>query len=236
MFACSPELAVSMLFCAVMQRNEAIIITGAERFSSYAGYGFSLRYGGNYVDSRARVGGALAVGSGGGGGGGGDGGDMTTMAAAAAGAGAAEVAAGTLESCVIAIDALPAFSRRVRAQYSLDYIARELLKAYAGFSAEGAECGHLMQRIATGKWGCGAFGGEPQLKAVVQWLAASRAGRTLVFCVFDGGMELVGELRAAVAAAVSRAASVAALFRALLAYVADAPDVTLLEHIRRTFS
>lgn len=27
--------------------------------------------------------------------------------------------------------------------------------------------------IATGNWGCGAFGGDPQLKAVLQWIAAS---------------------------------------------------------------
>ena len=27
--------------------------------------------------------------------------------------------------------------------------------------------------IATGNWGCGAFGGDPQLKALIQWIAAS---------------------------------------------------------------
>lgn len=28
--------------------------------------------------------------------------------------------------------------------------------------------------IATGNWGCGAFGGDPEVKAIVQWLAASQ--------------------------------------------------------------
>lgn len=28
--------------------------------------------------------------------------------------------------------------------------------------------------IATGNWGCGAFGGDPELKAIIQWLAASQ--------------------------------------------------------------
>lgn len=28
--------------------------------------------------------------------------------------------------------------------------------------------------IATGNWGCGAFGGDPQVKTVIQWLAASQ--------------------------------------------------------------
>ena len=28
--------------------------------------------------------------------------------------------------------------------------------------------------VATGNWGCGAFGGDPELKAIIQWLAASQ--------------------------------------------------------------
>lgn len=28
--------------------------------------------------------------------------------------------------------------------------------------------------VVTGNWGCGAFGGDPQVKAVLQWLAASQ--------------------------------------------------------------
>lgn len=34
--------------------------------------------------------------------------------------------------------------------------------------------------IATGNWGCGAFGGDPELKTVIQWLAASQAFRPFV--------------------------------------------------------
>lgn len=30
--------------------------------------------------------------------------------------------------------------------------------------------------IATGNWGCGAFGGDPHLKSLMQWMAASYAG------------------------------------------------------------
>lgn len=210
MFACSPELAASLLFCAVMRPNEAIVITGAERFSSYTGYGRSLRFGGEFVDSRPRLGAAAA---------------------------ARGVDADSFATCVIAIDALPTPRGRLRSQYSREYIARELLKAAAGFGGGGPEWPPARGgRIATGKWGCGAFGGEPQLKAVVQWLAASRAGRPLVFCVFDG-FELVGELQAAVAAAVARRATVGAVFAALMAYVegARAEEDSLLAHIRRKF-
>lgn len=28
--------------------------------------------------------------------------------------------------------------------------------------------------IATGNWGCGAFGGDPEIKSMIQWLAASQ--------------------------------------------------------------
>ena len=34
--------------------------------------------------------------------------------------------------------------------------------------------------VATGNWGCGVFGGNLQLKSLLQWLAASQAGRPYV--------------------------------------------------------
>ncbi|KAJ4723942.1 Poly(ADP-ribose) glycohydrolase 1 [Melia azedarach] len=34
--------------------------------------------------------------------------------------------------------------------------------------------------IATGNWGCGAFGGDPELKTIIQWLAASQALRPFI--------------------------------------------------------
>ncbi|ELR16934.1 poly(adpribose) glycohydrolase [Acanthamoeba castellanii str. Neff] len=54
LFAIKPECLVSMLFCAKMGNNEAIFITGAERFSDYRGYGHGLAFGGNYVDRTPR--------------------------------------------------------------------------------------------------------------------------------------------------------------------------------------
>lgn len=35
--------------------------------------------------------------------------------------------------------------------------------------------------IATGNWGCGVFGGDPQLKSLIQWMAASQAGVPMVY-------------------------------------------------------
>lgn len=61
-------------------------------------------------------------------------------------------------------------------------LLRELNKAIAGFSLiEDAPT----KTIATGKWGCGAFKGDPQLKFLIQWMAASVLGRKLIFHTFQ---------------------------------------------------
>lgn len=53
-FIICPELLVSMLFCEVMDENEAIVIKGCERFSSYKGYANTFEWSGDYVDEVAR--------------------------------------------------------------------------------------------------------------------------------------------------------------------------------------
>ena len=35
--------------------------------------------------------------------------------------------------------------------------------------------------IVTGRWGCGAFGGDDELKFLIQWVAASEANREMIF-------------------------------------------------------
>jgi len=63
---------------------------------------------------------------------------------------------------------------------------RELNKAYVGFVSDNLDVDSAEKRkdIATGKWGCGVFGGDPQLKFMIQWLSASRAGRKMKFYCF----------------------------------------------------
>ncbi|XP_066341596.1 probable poly(ADP-ribose) glycohydrolase 2 [Miscanthus floridulus] len=34
--------------------------------------------------------------------------------------------------------------------------------------------------VSTGNWGCGAFGGNPEIKSMIQWIAASQALRPFV--------------------------------------------------------
>ncbi|KAL6059531.1 poly(ADP-ribose) glycohydrolase, variant 2 [Balamuthia mandrillaris] len=54
LFAIKTECMASMLFCAKMDPEEVIFIDGAERYSSYAGYGFNMRYAGDYIDATPR--------------------------------------------------------------------------------------------------------------------------------------------------------------------------------------
>ena len=63
-------------------------------------------------------------------------------------------------------------------QFTERNILREVNKAFLGFSEGG-------QKIITGKWGCGAFKGDPQLKFLIQWMACSEAGKRMKFCSFN---------------------------------------------------
>ncbi|KAJ6624185.1 hypothetical protein B0H10DRAFT_1708908, partial [Mycena sp. CBHHK59/15] len=57
-------------------------------------------------------------------------------------------------------------------------VDRELTKAYTAFSSyEGA----AYETVVTGHWGCGAFGGNREIKSIIQWCAASMAGVKLNF-------------------------------------------------------
>lgn len=42
----------------------------------------------------------------------------------------------------------------------------------------------------TGNWGCGAFNGDIKLKFVIQWLACSMAGKTMMYTPFGFGDKL----------------------------------------------
>ncbi|XP_033951956.1 poly(ADP-ribose) glycohydrolase [Pseudochaenichthys georgianus] len=84
-----------------------------------------------------------------------------------------------LQRQIVAIDALH-FKHRSE-QYNMIDVTRELNKAYCGFK------GHQSNEpdIATGNWGCGAFNGDKQLKAVIQLMAAAQAERDLAFFTFE---------------------------------------------------
>lgn len=60
------------------------------------------------------------------------------------------------------------------------------MKAWVGFTfyAEDSQ-GLQYPGIATGNWGCGAFGGSPGLKALLQLMAAAEARRPLAYYTFQ---------------------------------------------------
>ena len=64
---------------------------------------------------------------------------------------------------VVAIDAL--VIRSYSEQFLNHMVERELNKAYCGFLSPGGTAEHL-SAVATGNWGCGAFGGDLRLKGI----------------------------------------------------------------------
>jgi hypothetical protein len=106
----------------------------------------------------------------------------------------------------VAIDATQYERSQVMRQFSSGAIERELNKAYVGFlgARDGALDGEPIGAVAaaplppivTGNWGCGAFGGDLQLKAMIQWMAASLAGRVCVHYLTFGDERLAAGLEA----------------------------------------
>lgn len=193
MFSVHPELIASMVFTQKMEDNEGVVIIGAEKVSSYRGYGNSATYTGSYQDTR----------------------------------GIDE--RGRLNSHVVAIDALILIGRK-NDQYEAPMIERELNKAYVGFLGDFYErdAGTPLRPVCTGKWGCGMFMGDPQLKFLLQWAAASRAGRKCVFMTFgDRNLEQIDEIVAKfkdgtvgqLISAIDRASSTRSVFETLLSRV-----------------
>ncbi|XP_022669884.1 poly(ADP-ribose) glycohydrolase-like isoform X8 [Varroa destructor] len=155
LFVIYPELIISRLFVEALDDDEALLMTGPERFNEYTDYSDNFRWRGNVFDFRDR--------------------DHW----------------GRKYTQLVAIDALKHQGRKQQhEQFKIEKIMRELVKSLCGFQTPGFP----RSAVATGNWGCGAFGGDARLKFLVQWMAASRAGRPLVYFTF-GDHELMCQLR-----------------------------------------
>ncbi|XP_053166848.1 poly(ADP-ribose) glycohydrolase isoform X2 [Hemicordylus capensis] len=115
---------------------------------------------------------------------------------------------------IVAIDAF--HFRRFLDQFAPEKIRRELNKAYCGFSRPGVPPHHL-SAVATGNWGCGAFGGDSRLKALIQILAAAEAGRDVVYFTF-GDAELMRDIYNMHTFLIERGQTVGDVYRLLLRY------------------
>eukprot|EP01006_Ploeotia_vitrea_P009746 TRINITY_DN24218_c0_g1_i1.p1 TRINITY_DN24218_c0_g1~~TRINITY_DN24218_c0_g1_i1.p1 ORF type:complete len:514 (+),score=43.35 TRINITY_DN24218_c0_g1_i1:59-1543(+) len=163
LFAIFPELIASRLFTESLADNEAYLFIGPQRYCKYSGYGDNMEYVGPYKDMTPI--------------------DKTN----------------TRDRLMVAIDAKD-FSEAgfdAEDQYLQQWILREINKAYIGFHAatthndtksktsSSSSGGGGLQRsesavyrhtLSTGHWGCGAFRGNKELKALIQLMAASEAG------------------------------------------------------------
>jgi hypothetical protein len=111
-------------------------------------------------------------------------------------------------------------------QLQEQHILQELNKAVAGFTKHP---GDPFTAISTGNWGAGVFKGNAELKAVLQWMAASVCGRPIRYFPYD--QELLGaELVSLATTATATQATVGALWGAVTSYipptVATVPNVS----------
>ncbi|XP_068404149.1 poly(ADP-ribose) glycohydrolase isoform X2 [Eschrichtius robustus] len=115
---------------------------------------------------------------------------------------------------IVAIDAL--HFRRYLDQFVPEKIRRELNKAYCGFLRPGVSSENL-SAVATGNWGCGAFGGDARLKALIQILAAAVAERDVVYFTF-GDSELMRDIYSMHTFLTERKLTVGEVYKLLLRY------------------
>jgi poly(ADP-ribose) glycohydrolase len=87
------------------------------------------------------------------------------------------------------VAAMDALCKPGDSQYIEKQVLRELQKAYTACLGDPHE-DTAARAFATGGWGCGQFGGDPQLKALIQWLAASAAGRSMLYFPGENDNEL----------------------------------------------
>lgn len=88
---------------------------------------------------------------------------------------------GRNQSFIVAIDAVD-YVGRVREQLNVREIDRELAKALVGFSSDRR---NIVSQVATGRWGCGAFAGDDELKFIIQWLACSLSNKTMLYLLWE---------------------------------------------------
>ncbi|KAL1264913.1 hypothetical protein QQF64_005268 [Cirrhinus molitorella] len=115
---------------------------------------------------------------------------------------------------IVAIDALH-YSNFLE-QFHPENMRRELNKAYCGFFRPGVQAENL-SAVATGNWGCGAFGGDKRLKAVLQMMAAAEAERDLMYFTF-GDKDLLTDVHHIHTLITSSQATVGSVFGLLLQY------------------
>lgn len=205
-FMINPELIAGMLFLPSMADNEAIEIIGAERFSNYTGYASSFRFSGDNVDKRdldlmgrhktrivaidalcrpgKRQFGQECL--------------LREINKAFCGFFGQskcqqyqrlfqddKFCRDQIDQDVKGLIGICRDSHLLREAPSTSSESNQgMFGDEAIRTSEETYSQHMVHEdkigIVTGNWGCGAFGGDPELKATIQWLAASQALRPLI--------------------------------------------------------
>lgn len=141
---------------------------------------------------------------------------------------------------IVAIDAL--HFKTFLEQFHPVRLNRELNKAYCGF-ARPEEQSQNLAAVATGNWGCGVFGGDTRLKALLQMLAAAEAGRDVAYFTF-GDSQLMTDVHKMHSFLTQRKISVGEVYELLGQYYSSVcrnclgrrPDVSLYSFIYQQVS
>ncbi|XP_034049721.1 poly(ADP-ribose) glycohydrolase-like isoform X2 [Thalassophryne amazonica] len=141
---------------------------------------------------------------------------------------------------IVAIDALR--FKTFLEQFHPARINRELKKAYCGF-ARPDERSENLSAVATGNWGCGVFGGDTHLKALLQMLAAAEAGRDVAYFTF-GDSQLMTDVHNMHRFLTQRSVRVGEVYDLLMQYyssvckscLSQRPDVSLYSFIYQQVS
>ncbi|EYB96491.1 hypothetical protein Y032_0150g2782 [Ancylostoma ceylanicum] len=130
---------------------------------------------------------------------------------------------------VVAMDA-KLFKPIARAvQYRPENIDRELNKAFTGFRSTQRPT----RPIATGNWGCGVFGGDKELKSLIQMIAAAKVGRDMIYYTFSNE-EFERSMNEHYEKLVQKKATVGSIYKALLSYRKERernPRLKVFEHV-----
>uniref|UniRef100_A0A1J3IXG8 poly(ADP-ribose) glycohydrolase n=1 Tax=Noccaea caerulescens TaxID=107243 RepID=A0A1J3IXG8_NOCCA len=218
-FVINPELIAGMFFLPRMDANEAIEIVGVERFSRYTGYGPSFQYAGDYTDKkeldtfRRRKTRVIAIdampnpGS-------------TQYKPDALLREANKAFSGYLHQCKYQIDSDSNYTRPEASSSR----PNPLPSATASKVVESSQrwCIDHEEKIgvATGNWGCGVFGGDPELKIMLQWLAISQSGRPFM-SYYTFGLQALQNVNQVIEKVGLQELSVGDLWRKLVEYSAE---------------